>query len=623
MRSNTELLLPVGNLEMCLAAIHNGADAIYMGVSGFNARGRSQDIPPSEAKEIIDLCHLYGVRVNLAFNIVIFENELSSALDTLLEYLPLGPDAFIVQDLGLARLIRALAPEQAVHGSTQMTMTSFEGIRLLDDLGIKRFVLGRENTIEEIKLIRKNTDKELEVFVHGALCVAYSGQCFTSESIGGRSANRGQCAQSCRLSYEMYVDGKKRNLGAKRYLVSPQDLCGIEDAPELARIGVDSLKIEGRLKAPEYVAAAAKSYSLKLQGLPYDASELALTYSRGFFTGWLHGVDHQKLVPADHSSHKGVFAGIVEGVNENRATIKTDRTLAPGQGMLFIGENETCGAKIFQVLSQKNGLAEIALRKGEGNNKVTKGMEAYLNSDPSVQAQLARSFKDYEKMKRVPIDIEAFIAGNRLVIKARDEKQEIKVTSQEAVEEPQKRATTAEDIEKELGKLGRSPFVLSSFKFYAERLFYFSQRELKSLRRQMVEALIATRTSVKLGPIHKDLASSLIANSSEQSSKEGPRKLHLLIREKEQLAALYDIDLSQIDSVTLDYEFGKDYKESLQTLKNKGIKAGLATTRVHKPKEYYNLNMLIRLRPDYILVRNLGRLPTFRTKGQSLRRTSL
>lgn len=357
----TELLLPVGNMEMCLAAIHNGADAIYMGVSGFNARGRSEMLGVEKAREIIDLCHLYGVRVNLAFNVVIFQDELESALQKLIEYIPLRPDAFIVQDLGLARLIRTLAPEQPVHASTQMTMTSFEGIRLLDDLGIKRFVLGRENSIEDIKKIRENTDKELEVFVHGALCVAYSGQCFTSESIGGRSANRGQCAQSCRLSYEMYVDGERKDLGDKKYLVSPQDLCGIEEARELADIGVDSLKIEGRLKAPEYVAATARSYSSKLAGKDYDPKDLAMTYSRGFFTGWLHGVDHQQLVPADYSSHRGIELGKVLAVDGEKISIETKQELNAGEGLLFIGNGDSAGGRIFKVLQKNADKVEVAM----------------------------------------------------------------------------------------------------------------------------------------------------------------------------------------------------------------------------------------------------------------------
>lgn len=207
---NYELLLPVGSIEMALAAIHNGADAIYVGFPGYNARGRSVDFEVEELRNIIQTCHLYGVRAHLALNIVIFQNEIENLIQALARIIPLKPDALIIQDLGLARLIRKMAPDQVIHGSTQMTVTNHEAIDLLEDLNIKRFVLGRENSLREIALIKAQTKKDLEVFVHGALCVSYSGQCFTSESIGGRSANRGQCAQSCRFAYEMIVDGEKK-----------------------------------------------------------------------------------------------------------------------------------------------------------------------------------------------------------------------------------------------------------------------------------------------------------------------------------------------------------------------------------------------------------------------------
>ena len=228
----SELLLPVGNMEMALAAIHNGADAIYLGFPQFNARGRSHDFEIQELRDIIEVCHLYGVRAHLAFNILIFPHEIEAVIKGLEAVLPLKPDALIIQDLGLAKLVREMAPDQVIHASTQMTVTNHEAIHLVEDLNFRRFVLGRENSLSEIKQIEQATDKDLEVFVHGALCVAYSGQCFTSESIGGRSANRGQCAQSCRFGYEVFVDGKPKQLTDKKYVVSPSDLCGIAEIPE-------------------------------------------------------------------------------------------------------------------------------------------------------------------------------------------------------------------------------------------------------------------------------------------------------------------------------------------------------------------------------------------------------
>ncbi|MFO0417429.1 MAG: peptidase U32 family protein, partial [Pseudomonadota bacterium] len=259
-RVTPEILAPVGDWNMLRAAVHNGADAVYLGMPGFNARGRAPTLEISELREMIEFAHLYGVRVFLAFNVLIFERELIAAEEVLREVLPLRPDALITQDIGLVRLIRKLAPEQVIHASTQMTVTNSEAIRFTEDLGMKRYVLGREVSIAELGRIRSETEKELEVFVHGALCVSYSGQCLTSESFGGRSANRGQCAQSCRLPYELIVDGVAREMKAGGYLVSPQDLCGLDDVPRLVELGIESFKIEGRLKSPAYVASATKSY---------------------------------------------------------------------------------------------------------------------------------------------------------------------------------------------------------------------------------------------------------------------------------------------------------------------------------------------------------------------------
>ena len=319
---------------MCLAAIHHGADAVYFGVPFFNARGRTTDFSLEDLKEMIDLCHLYGVRTNLAFNVVIFQNEYPKVVEMLKAVLPMGPDAFIVQDLGLASLIRKMAPNQRIHASTQMTVTNPDAIKLVDDLSIDRFVLGRENSLSEIQAIREGTDKELEVFVHGALCVAYSGQCFTSESLGGRSANRGQCAQSCRLEYELYVDDKKKEMGEKKYLVSPKDLMGISEVKELEKAGVNSFKVEGRLKTPEYVASAARNYREVLDGgalnLNKRTAELSSTYSRGFFTGWLKGVDHQQLVEGTYSAHRGLEIGTVKEVRKKTILIDSTANLEAG-----------------------------------------------------------------------------------------------------------------------------------------------------------------------------------------------------------------------------------------------------------------------------------------------------
>ncbi|MEY3110816.1 MAG: hypothetical protein RL079_1501, partial [Verrucomicrobiota bacterium] len=258
-----EVLSPAGEWDCVRAAVENGADAVFFGVGRFNARVRAKNFEEADLPELMAYLHGRGVKGYVTFNTLIFPDELADAARTLRSIIAAGVDAAIVQDPGICRLIRRISPDFPIHASTQMTVTSAAGVDFARDLGASLAVLGREVSIPEMQKMQaeqatKGAPLDLEVFVHGALCVAYSGQCLTSESLGGRSANRGECAQACRLPYELVVDGVVRDLGDKAYLLSPQDLAGIEVVPDLIRAGIRSLKIEGRLKSPEYVAAITK-----------------------------------------------------------------------------------------------------------------------------------------------------------------------------------------------------------------------------------------------------------------------------------------------------------------------------------------------------------------------------
>ena len=254
---------------------------------------------------MIRYARLRGVRTFLAMNVLVFERELQDLPEFLEKIIALEPDAFIIQDIGLARLIRAIAPKQEIHASTQMTLASAEAVNLVAGIGFNRAVLARELSLKEIARIKEATPLELEVFIHGALCVSYSGQCLTSENFGGRSANRGQCAQSCRLPYRIFVDGKEYRDTTAQYLFSTRDLCALPRLNELEEIGVNSLKVEGRLKSPEYVAAVAKAYRRALNNIMLDGKDmepLEVLFSRGLNTGWLDGDNHQELVDGTFSN---------------------------------------------------------------------------------------------------------------------------------------------------------------------------------------------------------------------------------------------------------------------------------------------------------------------------------
>src|SRR5436190_1809355 len=266
-----ELLAPAGDWECAKAAVENGADAIYFGLDRFNARMRAHNFTEADLPKLMEFLHRRGVKGYVTFNTLVFTNELAEAEQHLRSIIAAGVDAAIVQDIGICRLIRRLSPDFPIHVSTQMTITSAAGVEFARELGCNLVVLARECSLNEIEQILENqpasdphstesTAMPLEVFVHGALCVAYSGQCLTSEALGGRSANRGECAQACRMPYDLISDGKQVPLGDRRYLLSPQDLAGLDLLPDLARLGVASLKIEGRLKSPEYVANITRVY---------------------------------------------------------------------------------------------------------------------------------------------------------------------------------------------------------------------------------------------------------------------------------------------------------------------------------------------------------------------------
>lgn len=632
--STPEILAPVGDWNMLRAAVHNGADAVYIGMPGFNARGRAPTLEIDELQAMIDYAHLYGVRVLLAFNILIFEREFSDVVDLLGHVLPLRPDALIVQDIGLVRLIREMAPDQVIHASTQMTVTNAEAIELTEDLGIRRYVLGREVSIAEMAKIRALTDRELEVFVHGALCVSYSGQCLTSESFGGRSANRGQCAQSCRLGYELVVDGKDVDLGTKSYLVSPQDLCGLHDVPKLMEAGIDSFKIEGRLKSPAYVASAARSYKQRSLGVLSEAatdrarSSMARIYSRGFFNGWFDGVNHQKLVNGEISSHHGLAIGTVRERRGRDLLIDGVEPLRAGDGVVFRDAETGAeqGASIFKV--ERAGqlyLVSFSRQAEELLSNVRVGAQVFLNSSPHLERDYERSFSDKTCLKKIPISMS--VVGRRgepLVVRAEDvDGNTACAQSRSVLQAAERSPLTKDSVSLELGALSGTIFSLAELTFHVEGQCFLNQRELKDIRRELSETLLQAR---------KNRPAISIKSSSEMSdwlrNQQMPRtadsspcvssnttNLTVLIRESEQLSALEGLP---IDTVYLDFEFGKEYSEAVKKVRGMGYKAAIATTRILKPGELAHLKVIERLQPDRVLVRNMGALHYLRDSGLEL-----
>ncbi len=366
-----ELLAPAGDRDCLRAAVENGADAVYFGLdSGFNARARAANFRLEELPEVMDFLRHRGLKGYVALNTVVFSGELARLEETVRRVAAAGADAVMVQDLGLARLIRQVCPELPMHASTQMTLTSAECLAVAESLGIRRVVLPRELSIREIAKIHAQTRVDLEAFVHGALCVAYSGQCLTSESLGGRSANRGQCAQACRMPYELVCAEKgDRHLlpgptsgrcppsgcfaqkvpvplfpDDKTWTWASRNICSARRTwrpticvPELLAAGVLRLKIEGRLKTADYVANITRHYRTAIETAlagrpvefaPRQVEEMEVSFSRGFSHGWLDGCDHKALVPGLSSSKRGVLLGEVRSVGRDRVEIELLRPCA-------------------------------------------------------------------------------------------------------------------------------------------------------------------------------------------------------------------------------------------------------------------------------------------------------
>jgi U32 family peptidase len=640
-----ELLLPVGQKEMAEAAIQNGADAVYVGFPGFNARGRSYDFEIEELRHIIELCHLNGVKVNLAFNIVIFENEIESVIDAIKKVLPLRPDALIVQDLGLVRILKSMCPDQIIHASTQMTITNDLAIHLLDNLDIKRFVLSRENSLSEIKLIAERTQKELEVFVHGALCVSYSGQCFTSETIGGRSANRGQCAQSCRFSYELIVDGQTKNLVDRTYLVSPKDLCGISEIPQLMELGVKSFKVEGRLKSPDYVAQVAKSYRKVIDGtlrrkalssaqLQNEKNKMSVEYSRGFFPGWLHGVNHQELVDGTFGSHRGLEIGKIVSLKNNLMTIELNSQktasvdIENGDGLLWFEQSEKNGGSIYSVNYDNSSNKKLMIVSFSNSTTIgaqSVGSPVYLNHDRSQKKELEKTITDKNLTKKIPVHISLILElGKPLCAILRDDRFEITFKTESPLTIAENKPLSDDLLFDEFSSLANTVFHLDRRQFEtnsnSQPGLFLNHKEIKKLRQKLFTELAQLRKHNKISSsIPFQIKDFQFPNrtSSEVKPLHKPH-FNILLRNKEQVNDLISalnsksFQRTQINSICLDFEFGRDYKDSVENIRALGIKVGLATTRILKPQEYNNLKVIHSMNPDFILVRNLGAIYYFK-----------
>lgn len=671
-----EVLAPAGDLASLRAGLAVGADAVYFGLDeGFNARARAQNFSLANLDEVVAEIHRAGARAYVTLNTLLFEVEIPILEPMIRAIAAAGVDALIVQDPAICLLAHAACPELELHASTQMTVSSAEGARFSKTLGVTRVVVPRELSVTEIAEFARNTDLELEVFVHGALCMSWSGQCLSSEAWGGRSANRGQCAQACRLPYDLMLDGEHKPLGDVRYLLSPKDLNGMRAVPALMEIGVHTLKVEGRLKGPAYVATAVggmRSWVDAVAGgeaegkkaqeqVGRDLARMMVSYSRGFGDGFLAGADHQTLVEGRFPKHRGAYLGRVVDIEGNRVRVRPEARPdgprhvegavasplpplggaddaatgaaaatpepTPGVGIGFdTGKPEARepGGPLFGVERAGGDWVLSFGRPGPDLRHVSPGDRVWITGDPSVQREGEQLADGVAPEGRIPI---------RLVVSGQDGAP-LQVRADVLTREGGVRATASAVSEtalspargkglddallaSKLGAFGGTCFALESVdtaELPAE--LHLPVRELKAMRRSLVEVL----TPLIERP-YRDVAPGSVIEVVEaaQRTRTTPASApYKHITHAPRLVPLCRTD-EQLDAVIaaglpeveLDWMEMVGLGKAFDRAKAAGLDVTIATVRVQKPGESGFDRRIAKLEPDGILVRHWGALMHF------------
>lgn len=666
-----ELLAPAGNWECAKAAVENGADAIYFGLDRFNARMRAENFTEADLPELMEYLHSRGVKGYVTLNTLIFPQELREAQQYIRSIIAAGVDAVIVQDIGICRLIRHLSPDFPIHASTQMTITSTAGVEFAESLGCNLVVLARECSLHEINKIQsqlayRGSSLPLEVFVHGALCVAYSGQCLTSEALGGRSANRGECAQACRMPYELIADGEVVNLGDRKYLLSPQDLAGLEVLPDLVKSGVACLKIEGRLKSPEYVANVTRVYRQALDRVMEERQKaegrgqkealhnrekvkgagvkenilsvsseerynLEMAFSRGIYTGWFRGINNQELVHARFGKKRGVYLGQVIRINNEKVILRLEAPVKPGDGVVFdCGHPEAKeeGGRIYAV-EQKGKETILTFGRRDLNwRRVHVGDKVWKTSDPELDKQLRQSFAGDIPQYQRPIKIEVYgEVGQNLVAIARDELGHVvEVESSTPLVAAHKKPLTPERLQEQFGRLGNTPFRLGELTTNLTGELMLPVSELNRMRREIVTQLDNLRRKPKRWQLNPNASLCDLLPSLSPHHPTTP-SLIVLVRNLQQLQAALT---AGVDTIYCEFEDPRKYRQAVEMVRQRRrwgenftpppyLKSDsptpptiwVAPPRITKPGENWILQQVRSCKADGYLVRNYDHLEFF------------
>ncbi|MEW6425343.1 MAG: DUF3656 domain-containing protein [Bacillota bacterium] len=657
MPGKPELLAPAGNWEALVAAVQNGADAVYLGGRSFNARQAAANFDNAELARAIEYAHVRGVQVYVTVNTLVAEEELEEAARFLFFLARAGADAAILQDLGLAALAREVVPELPLHASTQMTVHNSPAAAHLRRLGFQRVILARELSLEEVKRIKEETGAGVEVFIHGALCVCYSGQCLFSSLVGGRSGNRGRCAQPCRLSYTL-VDEDGRPLAdpgqVGEYILSPRDLNVSRHLPALIQAGVDAFKIEGRLKRPEYVAVVTRVYRRlidraaalgpeKFYVAPEEAKDLAQIFNREFTIGYLYGRQGRLLMNCKRPNNRGLFLGRVRGREDGWLQVVLEDDLNVGDGLeIWVTEGGRDGFEVREIFV--NGKKVASARPGQTirlayRGPARAGDRIFKTHDKELIERARATFTSPREIRKVPVYFSVRAkAGEPLVISVRDEEGNVGEGRTLSPGEPaRKQPLTTEFLERQLDRLGNSPFQLAGLDCRLEGAVIYPVSEINTARRQAVESLAEARARAARGAgaaspevFEQRLALALkkrqrrgnigVGLSPRKFSPDGPPFLAVFAGDLASVQAAVDAGAKLVyfggDAFRFPPAGREDLAAGFRYCREHGVKFIFATPRVIKDGELpaiYELCREVSAWPvDGILVANLGLLELVR-----------
>lgn len=602
-----ELLAPAGSFDALKAAVESGADAVYLAGEKFGARAYAENFAGEQLLKAVEFAHLRGVAVHVTVNTLIADEE----LDEFAEYLKFlrraNVDALLVQDLGAAALAKKFAPEIPLHASTQMTIHNAEGVKALAELGFSRAVLSRELTLEEIKKICRESPIETEIFIHGALCVCWSGQCLMSSLIGGRSGNRGRCAQPCRLPYELVDDSGKNLLNAGKYLLSPKDLNTLELLPKLLETGVTSLKIEGRMKRPEYVATVVKVYRDALDknfSTADDRRKLAQIFNRDFTTAYLEKNPGKNLISDMKPNNRGVLIGRVVEVGRDKITLKLAEKLHAGDQVeiwIKVGGRVTFTVEEFDL---RGDLCTIKTN--------AKGVRVHDRAFKIFDAELTAEARKYftgAPVRKIAVAAEVAVKlGEPLTLTLTDSDGNSATARTNFIAEPAKnRPLTLETLKNQLGRLGNSIFALEKISAALDENLMIPISELNDVRRRAVEQLETLRLkkferekisindeTFPLIPDSRPLTPSIIAH----------------VDTPDKLKAALDAGADEIlfGGETFTNQPVKNFADAINFAHLRGKKISLATPRIVRENELAALEKTLSAAVDAIYIHNLATL---------------